>query len=857
MNQKKIRSILGVLILTFAMTVPLVSTIQAVPPPPPSFPDYTIYGFIYLNGVRVVQNGGVNISNTRGEYYLRDVTYPGGLYKKSFTRSFATYGETIYFKVRIGYNFYTPVGNSSFVIPDQPPASVPYQIDFYLHTYTNYAPYKPINPIPSNGATGISTNPTLSVTVTDPDGDFMDVKFYTADTQQLIGSVTHVANGSTASIVWPGLAPNTLYRWYAVANDTLLQNTSSTFSFTTMTGGGGNSPPYQPQTPTPNNHAIHIPVTGTLLSWSGGDPDAGDVVTYDVYFGTTNPPTNKVSSNQSGTTYNPGSLNYDSTYYWKIVAWDNHGHFTAGPVWDFTTQSAPNTPPYIPGNITPANGSTGQSINIDLSWTGGDPNVGDTVIYTVYFGTNPNPPLYDTTPLYPSTQLSITYTLPTLLLNTHYYWKIVATDNHGAEVTSPIWSFTTALLGDTQPPSNITGLTVTDAYNGKLNIAWNPATDNIAVAHYEIYRDGTFLLNRTTTSYQDTGLTNGQSYAYRVRAVDTSGNLGNLSPPVSGTPTVLGGGGGGSGSGGSDDGATGGGNPSSPPTADANGPYTGFVGEEITFDGTGSTGFNLTYDWKFFDTDIWHTNIGPTPTYSYTQAGTYIVTLRVTNIFGNSTDTASVTILTGNNPPTKPSLIKYKDTGNKNVEYTYTAIATDLDNDTIMYTFDWGDGIQTETGYLPNAREVSVNHSWVNAGKYRMWVQAMDYLNATSEKTYLTILIDAINVADIGYLTDDTSDGTYDLFHSNDGGVLSAVEKQTDGTYLIDSDGDGEWNWIYDPETDMLTPYARKESAEENPNMALWYALIAGILIAIILILVVYRSTKNTKKKKKKQKKSP
>jgi hypothetical protein len=102
-----------------------------------------------------------------------------------------------------------------------------------------------------------------------------------------------------------------------------------------------------------------------------------------------------------------------------------------------------NQPPYVPSSPVPSNGATGISINTDLSWTGGDPDTGDTVTYDVYFGT--------TTP--PSkvigNQTGTTYNLPTLAYNTHYYWKIVSWDNHGASTPGPIWSFTTE-----QPPNN-------------------------------------------------------------------------------------------------------------------------------------------------------------------------------------------------------------------------------------------------------------------------------------------------------------------------------------------------------------------------------------------------------------------
>jgi hypothetical protein len=102
--------------------------------------------------------------------------------------------------------------------------------------------------------------------------------------------------------------------------------------------GPSNNAPYTPYSPSPSNHASGVPVT-QVLSWSGGDPDAGDTVTYDVYFGRgSSPPL--VSSSQSSTIYNPGTLSYAAPYYWKIVATDSHGASTSGPTWDFVSAHA-------------------------------------------------------------------------------------------------------------------------------------------------------------------------------------------------------------------------------------------------------------------------------------------------------------------------------------------------------------------------------------------------------------------------------------------------------------------------------------------------------------------------------------
>jgi formylglycine-generating enzyme required for sulfatase activity len=73
------------------------------------------------------------------------------------------------------------------------------------------------------------------------------------------------------------------------------------------------------------------------LSWSGGDSD-GDAVTYDVYFeADDSTPDVLAADDQGGISYDPGTLITNTHYYWQIVARDEHGAITTGPVWDFTT----------------------------------------------------------------------------------------------------------------------------------------------------------------------------------------------------------------------------------------------------------------------------------------------------------------------------------------------------------------------------------------------------------------------------------------------------------------------------------------------------------------------------------------
>ena len=105
-----------------------------------------------------------------------------------------------------------------------------------------------------------------------------------------------------------------------------------------------NNPPNQPSNPNPVNGATGRPVNLTM-TWTCTDPE-GDPLTYDVYFGTnSNPPI--ASTNRTSASFTPAQLNYNTTYYWKIVAKDNQGHSTSGTVWNFTTIYLDTTPPEV------------------------------------------------------------------------------------------------------------------------------------------------------------------------------------------------------------------------------------------------------------------------------------------------------------------------------------------------------------------------------------------------------------------------------------------------------------------------------------------------------------------------------
>jgi hypothetical protein len=196
-----------------------------------------------------------------------------------------------------------------------------------------------------------------------------------------------------------------------------------------------NDPPNQPSDPNPFNGEIEVDVNSDL-NWNCSDPNDNNL-TYDVYYGTSNPPP-LVSNNQTDNYYDPGKMDNFTKYYWQIIAWDPYCTFNISPIWIFTTGNETNKPPNQPYNPSPEHKEINVNLDSILTWTCNDPN-GDIIYYDVYFeaeDSNPDVKVSDD-------QLETTFDPDILYPNTNYYWKIVAKDEHGASTIGPIWNFTT------------------------------------------------------------------------------------------------------------------------------------------------------------------------------------------------------------------------------------------------------------------------------------------------------------------------------------------------------------------------------------------------------------------------------
>jgi fibronectin type 3 domain-containing protein len=116
----------------------------------------------------------------------------------------------------------------------------------------------------------------------------------------------------------------------------------------------------------------------------------------------------------------------------------------------------------------------------------------------------------------------------------------VTASNEGGSTTAT--SAQTAIVVDSSPPSPPTNLAGNAIGPNRVDLSWTASNDNIGVAGYTIYRDGTAIatVSAPTTTYSDTTVSPSTSYTYRVDAFDAAQNHSAQSSPVTVTTPAAG-----------------------------------------------------------------------------------------------------------------------------------------------------------------------------------------------------------------------------------------------------------------------------------------------------------------------------
>lgn len=151
-----------------------------------------------------------------------------------------------------------------------------------------------------------------------------------------------------------------------------------------------------------------------------------------------------------------------------------------------------------------------------------------------------------------------------------------------------------------------------------------------------------------------------------------------------------------------------------------------------------------------------------------------------------------------NQPPFNPYEPTGPDSGKINVEYVFSAVSIDPNENQIYYLFDWGDDSSPVwIGPFDSGDEIVIHHAWEEEGEYEIKVRAKDIYNASSNWSYphvISIFSPELEIGDInggiGKVSVDIQNiGVVDVENvewkiSVEGGFLRDISFETDNVIV-------------------------------------------------------------------------
>ena len=205
---------------------------------------------------------------------------------------------------------------------------------------------------------------------------------------------------------------------------------------------------------------------------------------------------------------------YPATEYAMTVrARDAAGNWSAPSLPLPVTTLADTVAPTVPAGLT----ATAITVTgCTLSWTASTDAVGVTLYEVSQDG------------VVLGTTAATTLKVAGLTPNTTYAFKVRASDAAG-NWSAPTASLAVKTLADTAAPSVPDGLAAGAITGTAFTLTWNPATDNVGVTAYEVFRGTVSLGTIDTTTLVINGLALGSVTTVKVRARDAAGNWSALS----------------------------------------------------------------------------------------------------------------------------------------------------------------------------------------------------------------------------------------------------------------------------------------------------------------------------------------
>ncbi|HOQ23770.1 MAG TPA: fibronectin type III domain-containing protein [Bacillota bacterium] len=313
------------------------------------------------------------------------------------------------------------------------------------------------------------------------------------------------------------------------------------------------------------------------------------------------------------------------------------------------------------------------------------------------------------------------YTDEGLRPGTRYTYTVRAYNNDNS-FSEPSEAFSATTVKDTIPPTAPTNLTLNIVSGKKARLNWQPATDNLAVDGYEVFRNGRKIGVTKETNYTDEQVDN-ENVSYTVRAFDPARNYSKHSNPAGGLlPDEI------------------------APTTPGNITFSRTLQSvrlswSSAQDNRGVAGYAVYRDGQKIGTtqNTFFVDEGLTPDSNYTYT---IRAYDLANNYSRPSETISVRTLADTTPPSVPGQLKVAGTGSHTVRLSWAA-ATDNSGHVKYEIYRDGDKIGTTTATTFTVDNLAPGNS------YSFRVKAVDQsgnssafsatVHAETEKSRVTI----------------------------------------------------------------------------------------------------------------------
>ena len=320
--------------------------------------------------------------------------------------------------------------------------------------------------------------------------------WYSTSSDGTFDYLTMVEGRTNTSFAAEWLSSNTTYYFKVYAVNYNAGNTQVSYAYATTRL-------YAPE----NVYATTESSSSVTVNWSG----VSEATFYYVYYDT-----NISADNYGGvaysTSYTVTGLLSDTTYYFRVVAYNDNGNTSNASAYD-SARTLLDTP-------TNVYASPVSSSSITVNWDG----VSGATSYYVYYSTTYNG--YFT---YLGSSYTTSYTADYLSSNTTYYFKVNAQNNNNHSDDS--WTTNTTTLLST--PTNVSA---SQASSSSITVSWNSVS---GATDYSVYYslDNSYFNyygGTSSTSYTVNGLAENTTYYFRVSASNNNGNYSNTSSSASG-----------------------------------------------------------------------------------------------------------------------------------------------------------------------------------------------------------------------------------------------------------------------------------------------------------------------------------